>query len=89
METIAPWAEPVLVTADELSRLPEDGWRYELVEGTLVRMTLAGFRHGEIALLLGGAILDFVRKHNLGRVVGAEGGIPSFASRCARYSIST
>jgi Uma2 family endonuclease len=73
-ETIAPWAEPVLVTADELLRLPEDGWRYELVEGRLVRMTPAGIRHGEIVLLLGGAVLDLVRKHDLGRVVGAEAG---------------
>jgi len=28
METLAPWAEPVLMTAEELLQLPEDEWRY-------------------------------------------------------------
>ncbi|MGZ5432910.1 MAG: Uma2 family endonuclease [Thermoanaerobaculia bacterium] len=38
-----------LFTADELLRLPEDGCRFELVEGELKKMSPAGGRHGRIA----------------------------------------
>ena len=34
----ATWAEPVLLTAEDLLAMPEDGWRYELIEGRLVRV---------------------------------------------------
>ena len=38
---LAPWAEIVPhvppLTVGDLERLPDDGWRYELVEGVLVR----------------------------------------------------
>jgi hypothetical protein len=33
---IAPWAEPVLVTAEELLARADDAWHYELVEGRKV-----------------------------------------------------
>ncbi len=39
-----------LVTAEELARLPDDGYRYELVEGRLVRMSPVNFDHGRIVL---------------------------------------
>ena len=42
---VAPWAEVVPgappMTVDELEALPDDGWTYELVAGTLVRMPLS------------------------------------------------
>jgi Uma2 family endonuclease len=46
-ETLAPWAElapdaPFPMTVDEALALPDDGRRYELVEGRLVRMPLSG-----------------------------------------------
>jgi Uma2 family endonuclease len=37
-----------LVTADDLERMPEDDFRYELVRGRLVRMTPVGPRHGRV-----------------------------------------
>lgn len=74
METVAPWAEPVLVTAEELLRLPDDGWRYELVEGRLVRMSLTGRRHGRIAMALLLAVGRFVEERHLGEVLPAETG---------------
>jgi Uma2 family endonuclease len=37
------------MTADELLRLPNDGMRYELVEGELRKMSLSGARHGRVA----------------------------------------
>ncbi len=74
METLAPWAEPVLMTAEELLRLPDDGWRYELVEGRLVRMSPTGGTHGWIAMALLRAVDRFVEEHHLGAVFPAETG---------------
>src|SRR5437764_4160823 len=74
MDTLAPWAEPVLMTAEGLLQLPEDGWRYELVEGRLVRMSPTGGRHGQVAAELLLAVGSFVREHGLGVVFAAETG---------------
>lgn len=77
-ETLAPWAERVPdrgpMTADELLRLPADGWRYELVDGVLVRMPPPGFDHGELVMNIGGELRNFVRQRGLGTVTGAETG---------------
>ena len=35
-----------LMTAEELLEMPDDGFRYELVRGELVKMPPAGFNHG-------------------------------------------
>jgi Uma2 family endonuclease len=74
MEALAPWAEPVLMTADELLRLPEDVWRYELVEGRLVRMSPTGGEHGLIVMALLMAVGRFVGENNLGEVLPPETG---------------
>ena len=42
-----------LVTAEELARLPDDGYRYELVEGRLIRMRPVSFEHGRVVMRLG------------------------------------
>ena len=74
MEALAPWAEPVLITAEQLLRLPEDGWRYELVEGSLVRMTPTGWKHGQTVSALFRAVDRFVEDQRLGQVIPAETG---------------
>ena len=61
-------------TAEQLSRLPDDGWRYELVEGALIKMAPPGFEHGDVALTLGALLWNHVQAHKLGRVVAAETG---------------
>jgi len=63
-----------LVTADELLQMPDDGFRYELVKGTLRKMTPAGFAHGVAVLKLSVPICVFVEQHGLGIVCGAETG---------------
>jgi Uma2 family endonuclease len=40
------------LTAQELLGLPDDGKRYELVEGELREMAPAGARHGSVATRL-------------------------------------
>lgn len=53
---IAPWAEVVPgvgpMTVDDLERLPDDHWQYELVDGALIRMPLSGGEASTIALRL-------------------------------------
>jgi Uma2 family endonuclease len=61
-------------TADDLLRLPDDGWRYELVRGELRKMAPAGSEHGELAMEVGSQLAHYVKLHRLGRVFAAETG---------------
>lgn len=63
-----------LMTADELFELPDDGYKYELVEGELLRMPPAGAEHGDIALNAGFLLKGHVKAHDLGVVCAAETG---------------
>ncbi len=38
------------VTADDLLRMPDDGFRYQLVKGELRRTALAGHEHGRVTV---------------------------------------
>lgn len=59
-------ATTMLLTADDLLRLPDDGAPHELVDGELRLMTPAGGRHGAINMILGGLLFEHVRAHRLG-----------------------
>ena len=63
-----------VTTADELLSMPDDGFRYELIEGGLIKMTPAGFEHGIITQNLSELLSQFVKKHGLGLVPTAETG---------------
>jgi Uma2 family endonuclease len=63
-----------LITADELLRMPDDGFRYELVQGALRRMSPAGFRHGRLIMNIAASLDHHVRAHMLGVVCAAETG---------------
>jgi Uma2 family endonuclease len=60
-----------MVTAEELARLPDDGYRYELVEGRLVRMSPVSFDHGRIVLRIGFLLNRHLEQQPVG-VVGTE-----------------
>jgi Uma2 family endonuclease len=62
------------VTADELLMMPDDGYRYELVKGELIRMAPAGDEHGVVTMHLAGPLYGHVKRNNLGRVYAAETG---------------
>ncbi len=62
------------VTAEELLRIPNDGFRYELVRGELRRMTPAGNVHGRVAMNFAWPLAQYVRAHDLGTVYAAETG---------------
>ncbi len=62
------------VTAEELLRMPDDGFRYELVRGELRRMTPAGNVHGRVAMNISWPLAQYVKAHDLGTVYAAETG---------------
>ncbi|HEX9581588.1 MAG TPA: Uma2 family endonuclease [Gemmatimonadales bacterium] len=62
-----------LVTAEELERMGEMDFGYELVRGKLVPVSPAGDRHAELAAVVTGALFAFVRPRHLG-VVHVEAG---------------
>jgi Uma2 family endonuclease len=61
-------------TADELLALPDDGFRYELVKGELIRMAPAADEHGRVTMSLAGPLYNHVRANDLGVVYAAETG---------------
>jgi Uma2 family endonuclease len=62
------------LTADQLAALPDDGSRFELVDGELHMMSPAGGRHGRIAGKLFLRIGNHVERHKLGETFAAETG---------------
>ncbi len=62
-----------IATEDDLRAMPEDGNKYELVDGE-IRVSPAGDRHSAVALALGARLLGFVKEHHLGHVMGADAG---------------
>jgi len=62
------------VTANELLYMPDDGFRYELVQGELRRMNPAGNVHGRIAVRITWRLAQYVEVNRLGTVYAAEMG---------------
>ncbi len=76
-DLLAPWAEVVPgygpATVDLRLALPDDGYRYEVVEGVLVRMAGRGDEATTIAGVLQGELYAFVRPRRLGIVTTSDG----------------
>ena len=66
--------QPALLTAEDLWKQRDDGYRYELVKGELRKMPPAGFEHGIRAAKIGRHLDVYVEQHQLGYVCGAETG---------------
>jgi Uma2 family endonuclease len=62
------------MTADELLAMPDDGYRYELVNGVLKRMSPAGDEHGRVGMELAIPLGAHVKKNKLGKLYLAETG---------------
>src|SRR5882724_10950500 len=54
--------------------MPDDGYRYELVEGELIRMAPAGAEHGKVTVKITTPLSVHVDANNLGTVYAAETG---------------
>ncbi len=63
-----------LMTAGELLRLPDDGWRYELVRGELRKMSPSGARHARVAAQIIVSLGAYVKQRQLGAVYASEAG---------------
>lgn len=61
-----------LMTAEEFVRLYGDEAGVELVKGRVVRYPMPGAEHGEVCLNAGSMIRDFVKQHDLGRVMSND-----------------
>lgn len=63
-----------LVTADDLLRMPDNGWHHEVVRGRLIKMPLPKPRHGRLSYRLTMAIGQHVEEHRLGMVFPQDTG---------------
>ena len=62
------------MTAEELFDLPDDGGRFELIEGELAHMTPTGGAHGALAARMVRLLDEYVEAQDLGVCCGAETG---------------
>src|SRR5229473_1687879 len=62
-----------LVSADEFARITDDDYRYELVQGQVIRMSPPGCMHGKIAGRLFALLDRYVTANDLGTVVVETG----------------
>jgi Uma2 family endonuclease len=62
------------ITAERLFDMPDDGSRYELVNGVLHMMSPAGSEHGDIASRILRRLGDHVERCQLGKTYAAETG---------------
>ncbi len=64
-----------LMTADELLLMPEDGFRYELIKGELIKVSPPpGHEHGLVTMNVAGPLYEYVKSKNLGKIYAAETG---------------
>jgi Uma2 family endonuclease len=75
------------MTEDELLRMPDDGNRYELIEGELRQMPLTGYEHGRTTGNLHHLIGRHVRLNKLGDVLAAGTGFVVARTRDGRPTI--
>lgn len=76
-----------LTTEDELLRMPDDGFRYELVEGELRQMSPTGYEHGRCTIKLSTLLAAHVHQHKLGDVLAAETGFVIARTRDGRATV--
>ncbi len=60
-------------TESDLRRMPEDGRKYELVDGE-IRASPAGFRHGKVSVRIVVRLGSYVEAHGLGTVLDSSTG---------------
>lgn len=71
----APPGPGALLTAEQYAALPDDGRETELVRGKIVEMPRPGSSHGYYCINIAAVLREYVREHELGRVVGNDSGV--------------
>lgn len=72
---MATLLESTLLTAEAYGRLEDDGRLTELVRGRIVEMNRPYTSHGYLVINIGHLLTQFVKQHDLGRVVGGDAGV--------------
>jgi Uma2 family endonuclease len=67
-------ASPRLITADQLFQMPDDGNRYELVRGRMVRVDPAGSKSSVVTRRIGTPIDVYIMRDELGICGDADWG---------------
>jgi Uma2 family endonuclease len=62
-----------LMTVDDLALLPDDGSRYELIEGELLVSTAPGITHQRVSMNLTAALLNYFAQNPIGEVLATPG----------------
>jgi Uma2 family endonuclease len=62
-----------VATEEDLLAMPQDGHKYELVDGE-IRMSPSGGRHGVVEAQLVALLVPFVKQHHLGHVTCGDAG---------------
>jgi Uma2 family endonuclease len=65
--------EELLMTVSDLDSMPEDGNRYEVIEGELFVSKAPGVPHQTVSMSLSGIFLDFLKLNRIGRVLATPG----------------
>lgn len=68
---MAETAQKTRLTWDDYAALPDDGKRYELMEGELIVSPAPAFGHQEIVAELTAILRPYAKKHALGKVVAS------------------
>jgi Uma2 family endonuclease len=66
-------ASELRLTNADLEAMPEDGNRYEVIDGELYVSSAPSFLHQTILLNIGAAFLDYLRAHPIGRIAPGVG----------------
>jgi Uma2 family endonuclease len=64
-----------LITANEFLMMPDDGVPKELVRGRMVEMNVPAPRHGYFCGLIVLIVGEFIRSHDLGRIMSNDAGV--------------
>jgi Uma2 family endonuclease len=67
-------ATATTMTAEQLLEMPDDGYRYELIDGELRQMSPTGTRHAEISAVIARILGNHVTAHRLGKVLTSDPG---------------
>ena len=65
------WPAQGAWTYDDYARLPDDGWRYEVISGELHRSPTPSAEHQSVVVALIHGVETYVRQHGVGRVLVA------------------
>src|SRR5580698_4333437 len=67
------YASDLRLTNADVECMPDDGNRYELIDGELYVSSAPGFNHQIILMNIGIAFSDYLRAHPIGRVAPGVG----------------